>query len=374
MAKIIFYEDMLINILLETEKPSGGAAVQTLAWMRGLIEAGQDVSALTSITGNENIKEENKDLKLIPLFDFEKGIRGLRWIYYRIPYLYQKLRDTKPDYLVQGIPDWTSFILGILCSLLRVKFVIRVSSDHLIDERILRFSTLTHRLLMNLGFLLSDAIICQNEYQYKIIQKKYPLKKIAEFGNPFYNKPVGGILSFKERKYIAWVGLFQYQKNIKLLYEIVNISRNEYFKIAGEVLPVGIDLETQEYLTKIRVLKNVEFVGYLNKDEVIDFLRNAKYLLCTSRYEGFSNTFLESMICGTPILTTENANPNGIISKFNLGMVYKNAQDIYDQFHKVASNNYQVMSTNSYKYVRNNHDYRILGNRFLTFLENQQSI
>ncbi|WP_394334865.1 hypothetical protein [Aquiflexum balticum] len=36
----------------------------------------------------------------------------------------------------------------------------------------------------------------------------------------------------------------------------------------------------------------------------MEFLNQAKFLLSTSRYEGFSNTFHESMIVGTPILTT----------------------------------------------------------------------
>ncbi|HOJ19259.1 MAG TPA: glycosyltransferase [Ignavibacteriaceae bacterium] len=369
MAKFLFYDDMLINILLEEEKPSGGAAVQTYAWMIGLIETGHDVSALTNMTGKEKIKQECENLRLIPLYDPDKGIKYIRWIYYRIPYLYKKLRSSKPDYLVQGIPDWSTLFLGIMCKFLRIKLILRVSSDHLIDKRFYQFSTKTKKLMMTLGFSLSSIIICQNSYQYKIIRNKYKSKIIAEFGNPFYYKPVIKISQYGERKYIAWVGLFQFQKNLKLLYEIAYKLKNEEFRIAGDILPAGIDEETREYLDKLKTLKNVQFVGYINKSEVMGFLTYAKYLLCTSRYEGFSNTFLESMACGTPILTTEKANPNNIISNFNLGYVYKDTQELYENYSHFSSGLYSVMSENSLDYVKSKHNYRTLSHELLKLLE-----
>ena len=103
MSTFIFIDDMLLNILLVNEKPSGGAAVQSLSWIKGLISKGHTVKAMTSINNNFNlkdIKKEYQDIKLIPLFDYGKGIRILRWIYYRFPYIYNILRKNDPDYLV----------------------------------------------------------------------------------------------------------------------------------------------------------------------------------------------------------------------------------------------------------------------------------
>ena len=61
---------------------------------------------------------------------------------------------------------------------------------------------------------------------------------------------------------------------------------------------------------------------------MFSFLKEAKFLLSTSRYEGFSNTFLESMVVGTPILTTPAVNPDSIISDFELGYIYQDAEDL----------------------------------------------
>jgi glycosyltransferase involved in cell wall biosynthesis len=373
MATFVFIDDMLINVLLKKEKPSGGAAVQTYAWLLGLKFYGNEVCAITnsrSITIENEIKKNCQSITLLPLYNPQKGLRWFRWIYYRIPYLYKTLKVIKPDYLVLSIPDWTSFLFGVICFFLKIKLIIRVSCDHLIDSRIYKFHSKVYVIIMNLGFSLSYAIICQNIFQYQILKKKYPLKKIAKFGNPFYNKKVNNLLSLKYRNYIAWVGLFQYQKNMKLLYKIASKLKYEKFKIAGMENFIEIDKQTKHYIRALKKLENVEFVGFLNRSRLIKFLKEAKFLLNTSHYEGFSNTFLEALICGTPILTTRNANPDSIISEFSIGYVYKKPEDI-EQFMKATSeSSFKYMSENAIEYVQENHNYLNVAKKFLNFLTN----
>lgn len=369
MATFIFYDDMLRNVILKEEKPSGGAAVQTYAWIRGLMANGQNVYAMTNFVNVGQIKDECRDIKLIPLYDANKGIRWIRWVYYRIPYFFYKLKSNRPDYFVQGIPHWTSFILGLICFLLNIKFIIRVSCDHLIDERFYQFHSRAHKLLLNLGFSFAYAIICQNEYQFNILKIKYPLKKIVKLSNPFYNKPVINILPFNLRHYIAWIGLFQYQKNMKLLFEIASRLKDEKIKIAGRETFGHVDSETKVYIDKLHNLKNVEFVGFLDREKVIEFLYKAKYLLCTSHFEGFSNTFLEAMICGTPVLTTEKANPDSIISEFKLGHVYKDTSELFEKIRNLSEQDFIKMSNNSINYVGEYHNYITIAKKLINFLE-----
>jgi hypothetical protein len=39
MAKFLFYDDKIINLMVREEKPTGGAAVQAYGWMQPLIDA-----------------------------------------------------------------------------------------------------------------------------------------------------------------------------------------------------------------------------------------------------------------------------------------------------------------------------------------------
>ena len=80
MARFLFYDDKLINLLLEEEKPSGGAAVQALGWIQGLSEKGQEVYVMTDTASPEAIKPACRHIRLVPGFDQKKGIRWIRWV------------------------------------------------------------------------------------------------------------------------------------------------------------------------------------------------------------------------------------------------------------------------------------------------------
>lgn len=367
MSKFVFYDDKIINLLIKNEKPSGGAAVQAYGWIKGLSEAEQDVYIVTNVIENEPIKDECIDIKLVPLYDKKKGIRWLRWLYYRLPYIYTTIKKIKPDYLYQGVPGWTSFFIGLICYHLTVKYVIRISNDYLLDDRIYLNYTKTHRFFQRLGFRLAYCILCQNEYQYSRVKKEFPEKKVLKISNPILLKFPEVIEEMHSRPYIAWLGLYQYQKNLKLLYEIAQSLKNENFLIAGKESS-KCDDETRYYLAKLAELPNVKFVGFLQRDQVMPFLARAKYLLNTSHYEGFSNTFLEAMSAGTPIISSEKVNPDNIIPKYSLGIIYHDASDLKSKIGSVTPNDYKSMTENVLSYVINNHDHKVLANRLVNFL------
>jgi glycosyltransferase involved in cell wall biosynthesis len=371
MARFLFYDERLINILLQEEKPSGGAAVQAYCWIRGLSEEGHEIYILSNAYKDGLLKEETKNLNLIPLYDPQKGIRWLRWIYYRLPFVYNEIKKVNPDYVYQGIPSWGSFITGLICRKLNIKFIQRISNDYLLDDRFYKKYSKIHRYFQRLGIKLSDYILCQNDYQLNIIRNEYPDKTSLKISNPIYFKP-GEVRTDISRKYIAWLGLYQYQKNLKLLYEIASLLSTEQFLVAGKE-ETNCDEETRKYLQKLEKLPNVKFTGFLHRQDVIPFLAKAKYILNTSHYEGFSNTFLEAMSVGTPIISSVNVNPDSIISKHSLGIVYKDATDLKNKFQAVSPEEYKEMSRNTTNYVMQNHNHQQLAKQLINLLENNLS-
>jgi glycosyltransferase involved in cell wall biosynthesis len=366
MAKFLFYDDKIINILLKEEKPSGGAAVQSVGWIRGLSEIGHDVYALTNLNENGTIKDECKDIDLIPLFDYSKGIKWLRWVYYRIPYLYKTIKKYNPDYVYQSVPDWKSFVMACICRKLKIKYVIRISNDFFLDERFLKHNTRLHQYFMSLGLKMSHYILCQNDYQLQQIEHKFPGKKVLKISNPIVLKSNNHLLE-NDRSYIAWIGIFQYQKNLKLLYEIASTMQDENFCIAGREQS-KCDSETLYYLQEIKKLPNVHYIGFLSREQVLPFLSKAKFLLNTSHYEGFSNTFLEAMAVGTPILTSTNVNPNSIINVFNLGIVYSDVTDLKLQLQSIKEDQYTELQNNIDRYIRSNHSHIVLAKKMVNML------
>jgi glycosyltransferase involved in cell wall biosynthesis len=285
-----------------------------------------------------------------------------------LPDIYKKIKSNKPDYLYQGIPSWESFVLGLICYWLNIKYILRISNDYLLDDRLYAKSSKAHAFFLKLGIKLSYCVLCQNEYQYNIIKKQYPNKLALKIHNPIYGYNLKGQLNTWQKSYIAWLGLFQYQKNIPLLYDIACALKNENILIAGKEESI-CDSKTFEALMKLRGLPNVKFIGFLERKEVLPFLAKAKFLLNTSHYEGFSNTFLEAMSVGTPIITSTNVNPDNIIENHKLGIVYKNVLDLQINYASLSQETYTQMNRNVIHYVENNHDYKILSNRLFTFLK-----
>jgi glycosyltransferase involved in cell wall biosynthesis len=376
MARFLFYDDKLINLMLRDEKPCGGAAVQTYGWIRGLLEEGQEVYVMTDVPpgrDNRSLKEECCHIKLIPMYEIRRGVRWLRWIYYRLPYTYKKIKAVKPDYLYVSIPFWTSALIGIICKLLKIKFIQRISNDNQLDKRFRENYSAVHQFFLNLGLRLSHHILCQNDFQLQVIMKKFPGKSAIKITNPIYVKDHDLLNAVCSRRYIAWLGIYRRQKNLKLLYQAASLLKREQFVIAGKE-GANCDEETRYYLEKLKQLPNVKFIGYLERTQILPFLANARFLLNTSHHEGFSNTFLEAWSVGTPVLSSVHVNPDSIISKYELGIIYNGVFDLCKQYASMTSELYQLQSRSAREYVARYHGYRALTGKLIRYLSANDNI
>jgi glycosyltransferase involved in cell wall biosynthesis len=163
------------------------------------------------------------------------------------------------------------------------------------------------------------------------------------------------------------VGIYRRQKNLKLLFQIASILKRDQFLVAGKE-GVNCDSETRLYLEKLKELPNVKFTGFLHRAQVLPFLANARFLLNTSHHEGFSNTFLEAWSVGTPVISGVNVNPDSIISKYDLGIIYNDVFDLCKQYAAVTPELYQLLSGNAREYVTHHHGYRLLAEKLLRYL------
>lgn len=373
MARFLFYDDKIINLMIENEKPCGGAAVQSYGWIKGLLEEGQEVIIMTDTDTKENLKEECKDIKLVPVYNRNKGIRWLRWLYYRLPYTFKQIKAVKPDYMYVSIPTWSNFLVGLMCRILNIKLIQRISNDNVINMGYVRNSSTVGRFFLFQGFRLSHHILCQNNFQLHGIKKRFPTKSVIKLSNPLYLKDPALCGDREPGNYIAWLGVYRMEKNLKRLYEIASLLRNEQFVVAGKE-STNYDSETREYVEKLKQLPNVKFCGYLSRTQVLPYLAKARFLLNTSVYEGFSNTFLESLSVGTPVITGAHVNPDSIISNNNIGIIYDDVFDLCKQYASVTPELYQLMSEKAREYVTRNHGYRVLAQRLLRYLSETDNI
>ena len=366
--KILFIDFTLPYLLKDSNYPLGGWAVELNSWINGLCANGHQVGVLTW-KGANAFANKKLNFDLIETYDPDKGIKILKYFYYYIPEQYKKAKEYTPDVMIQACSGIGTGIMSFIANKLRVPFVYRVANDMDADQRyktrLLKYEQMAYKY----GLKKTDAILCQNSYQYDNLKIKFPEKSLHIIHNPFLKTYDTNISLFEDRKYVAWLGIFQKQKNPALLYEIAKQLPDIIFKIAG--MPgKGMDIETEKALEKLKKLNNIEFIGYLKRKQVPHFLSNAVCLLNTSHYEGFSNTYLEAFSTGTPVIAPVNADPDHIIEENGLGFAVKNNLDFFVVIQSVFENKkrFVEISKQCQKYVLKNHDPEILAKRLVEII------
>jgi len=333
------YLSLLIN---EVNYPVGGATVQSFNWVKGFTHNGFN----PIIISEDYVKNKSKFTILITK-EYNALLKPLLlFIYY-----YKLTIRYKPKFVYVSIPWWSNIYLFLACRINRVKIIQRISNDIFVDERLNNVITSSiKKKLFKINFKLTDIFVCQNSYQEYHLKKHNFRSKIVKYYNPFEQK------KFKfntDRTYVAWVGIFQKQKNLSQLLSIAKKLPMCKFKIAGQKLK-SIDEETSGTLKLLEKLNNVEFVGMIKRNQIFNFLANAYCLLNTSHYEGFSNTYLESFSVHTPVVTRNITDPDNIIKEFNLGISVKNYSDIPNAIINIIEKKYEF--NNFSKYLNKYHD------------------
>ncbi len=325
--KLLFYDFQIPDLLKNAGDATGGAAVRQNAIAQGIIKHGHQVGMLTWEGAKEFIGKP-LDFDLVESYDEKKGIRMLRFFYYRFPALYRAVKKYKPDFLFHKGSDSPTGVVAFIGQRLNIPFVLMAASDKDADDRYKEVHPPIPQWLYRYGMKKARLIVCQNKYQLQGFRQQFPNKELLLMHNPFFSdQPFPEILPGQERQYVAWIGNFVAVKNVPALYEIASSLPDLEFRIAGTAKK-NTDETTRKFINQLEGLPNVKFVGYLKRHEVIPFLSKAWALLNTSHLEGFSNTFLEAFAAGTPVVTRHQTDPDQMIKEYQLGQTTETYEEI----------------------------------------------
>ncbi|MEM9829703.1 MAG: glycosyltransferase family 4 protein [Bacteroidota bacterium] len=375
--RLLFTDFDIPYLLNDAEYAVGGACVRQYTFGKALYTLGHTVGFLTWKGANQYIEAVEYPFDLVEAYRKKGGISGLRYFYERIPTVIRAVRQYQPDFLFYITASFNVGAWALVGKALGIPFVYLVANDIDCDDRIKSRLSIREWFFFRLGLKYARLIICQNNYQLTQLQNRYPTKEYIIIHNPFHqletrpDQVIGA-----DRKYIAWIGRFCHQKNMNALYEIARRLPNQLFKIAGK--NDRPDQETYEALEKLKSCRNVEFVGYLKRQEITHFLSKAHAVLNTSLYEGFSNVFLEALSVGTPIATRQETDPDGIIAKYELGRVVKEYESLPNALSELITHTeYNLLSERCIEYVTKYHNAHYLANKMSSKLEeilNQEKV
>ena len=277
---------------------------------------------------SSNKKAQYIDHKVVKIFYIKKFnnflINYLYFYFFNIFSFYKFVKNEKID-IVSAKDPITAFIPTLILKfrILNFKLVIEHHGDFLnllLNQRKLYFKKFTIFLsdkVSNFTYKNCDLIRGVHKEQTELLENKY--RKIASVfpawvdNKTFYPKNnnlksnnilfVGNIIPRKGVLFLI-KAFDDFQKNNDGLYQL---------KILGDTPNLQYFDECQDYISKNNI-KNINFYGALNPDEIAKKMNNSAILVMASNFEGLPRVLIESGLCKLPSLAT---NITGISSPFN---------------------------------------------------------
>jgi len=173
----------------------------------------------------------------------------------------------------------------------------------------------THNALRCIAFSTAMA-----EKAKKNLQLKY-LPIVIPQAVPNYTPATEEKSSDRGRTFL-WLGGLRKVKAPSFLLPVIN-------KLNGTYIVAGPEMEPNmaDFLRGPNAPSNARYLGKQSHENAIDLIRKCTVVVNTSISEGLSQTILESMIIGKPVLARDNEGNRSIVDDGKTGWLYNTPED-----------------------------------------------
>ena len=166
-----------------------------------------------------------------------------------------------------------------------------------------------------------NRFLCVSEALKKnIIRNLFPSDKFTVLpnivSNAFYYKS-----EKKKNKddfvFISVGGLIPRKRHLQLVrcfFEAFSKTKSVKLLIAGEGNERG---QLEEFISSHKCYNQIELLGQIKREEVVEYLQNSEVFVLPSAYETFGVAYIEALACGVPVIAARNGGANEIINEKN---------------------------------------------------------
>lgn len=273
---------------------------------------------------------------------FHKAFRGLNYID-RVPGIYRKLIQEKYDVIISYLHGvWTRILSKAPASQHTIAFL------HANMKNSKFMNDLVRRNQVNKCFEHYDRIVAVSESVRQSFLEvtgisKNTCVKYNTFNIPFIlqssKEKNCQILKNESQITLCSVGKLEPVKGFDRMIRVLARLKEEGILFTWNVVGEGKERENLENMVvKYNLDTQVRFCGF--DQNPYKYIANSDLFVCSSYSEGFSSVVAESIIIGTPVLTTDCSGMKEMLGEQNeYGMVVDNDENsLFDQLKTIAQN------------------------------------
>lgn len=140
-------------------------------------------------------------------------------------------------------------------------------------------------------------------------------------------EPVAEQEKFTHKRTLISVGRMVPQKSFDRLLRVARKLKNDGFDFGLILLGTGeLEDKLKEQSRELKLEDTVSFLGY--QTNPYKYVRNSDLFVCSSLHEGFCTAVTESLIVGTPVITTMCSGMEELLGKnYEYGIIVENDED-----------------------------------------------
>jgi glycosyltransferase involved in cell wall biosynthesis len=291
------------------------------------------------ITYDENVNISQKDypqFKFISIYQYiskskNKFIRILKSFF--VPFIVAKdIADVDILHQHQLLGSWVPMLIKFK---IKKPLLIRTGYDAYLfslNNKDILFKSLFYKYLTKISLRFSDLYTVTSHCDYNFLTQKFDTSKVRVVPN--WVESSNKLVSKKENKKILMVGRLEVQKNYPMAIEFLKKISSDY---ELDVFGSGSQFD---YL-KSRSLDeklNINFLGNVSHDKLLDIFRKYDYFLTTSNYEGNPKTVLEALSNECLVFAKDIPNHSEIITDGRNGYLFDSVDELVEKFQYVKNN------------------------------------
>lgn len=311
-----------MKILLITDTLASGGKERRISELMKMLALNQEIEFELVVMNTDIHYKEVLNLNINIHFIIRKSKKDIS-VFYK---LYKICKNCKPD-IVHCWDSMTAIYAVPICRLLHIKLVNSIVNDSPINQNVLN----KHWLRAKLTFPFSDLIIGNSKSGLKAYNA--PVKRSIVIYNGFNFERINNIippkivrekLGIQTRYVIGMVATFSDYKDYKTYYNAAQLLLNK----RNDLTFLAIGNKTDSVLSK-GLIRNTadQYFRLLGEITDVESCINIMDICILSTFtEGISNSILEYMAMGKPVIATSGGGTNEIIVEEETGLLV-NASD-----------------------------------------------